>query len=45
MRDFSWNLHKGKKVYEPWKQALVRQDYRDAVCYCREKMHTAKAQL
>ncbi|KAK4807141.1 hypothetical protein QYF61_018482, partial [Mycteria americana] len=34
------------KVYGHWKQGQgTREDYRDAVCHCREKIRAAKARL
>ncbi|KAJ7412607.1 hypothetical protein BTVI_45938 [Pitangus sulphuratus] len=35
-----------KKLYAQWKQGQVTwEEYRDAACHCREKIHAAKAEL
>ena len=45
-RDLLLELRRKRKVYGHWKQGQVtREDYRDAVHHCREKICAAKAQL
>ena len=43
-RDLLLELRQKRKVYGLWKQGQAAQeDYRDAVCHCREKISVAKA--